>query len=73
MPKDMKDIVTEVNKEEVIEVGGLVLNHEPTRAHGQTGPKTQRGKWHSKWNALKHGRYAKSTLLPFEDEAAFKS
>ena len=41
-------------------------------AHGQTGPKTQRGKWHSKWNALKHGRYAKSTLLPFEDEAAFK-
>ena len=41
-------------------------------AHGQTGPKTQRGKWHSKWNPLKHGRYAKSTLLPFEDEVAFK-
>jgi hypothetical protein len=41
-------------------------------AHGQTGPKTERGKWHSKWNPLKHGRYAKSTLLPFEDEGAFK-
>lgn len=44
----------------------------PMRAHSQTGPKTQRGKWHAKWNALKHGRYAKSTLLPFEDEADFK-
>jgi translation elongation factor EF-Ts len=42
-------------------------------AHGQTGPKTERGKWRSKMNALKHGRYAKSTLLPFEDESAFKA
>lgn len=38
----------------------------------QAGPKTERGKWRSKWNALKHGRYAKSTLLPFEDEVVFK-
>lgn len=48
------------------------LANERKPAHGQTGPKTERGKWHSKWNALKHGRYAKSTLLPFEDETAFK-
>jgi len=48
----------------------LAKNHKS--AHGQTGPKTQRGKWRSKWNALKHGRYAKSALLPFEDEVAFK-
>jgi len=48
------------------------LANERKPAHSQTGPKTERGKWHSKWNALKHGRYAKSTLLPFEDESAFK-
>ena len=48
------------------------LANERKPAHGQTGPKTERGKWHSKWNALKHGRYAKSTLLPFEDGTAFK-
>lgn len=48
------------------------ITREHKSAHGQTGPKTQRGKWHSKWNALKHGRYAKSALLPFEDEVAFK-
>jgi hypothetical protein len=52
------------------ELEQLVNNRKP--AQGQTGPKTQRGKWHSKWNALKHGRYAKSTLLPFKDETAFK-
>lgn len=42
------------------------------KAHGQTGPKTERGKERSKWNSLTHGRYAKSILLPFEDAAAFK-
>lgn len=42
------------------------------KSQGQTGPKTQRGKSHSKWNALKHGRYAKSPLLPFEDDKVFK-
>ena len=52
------------------EIEQLANEHKP--AHDQTGPKTERGKWHSKWNALKHGRYAKSTLLPFEDESAFK-
>jgi len=48
------------------------LSCERKKAYGQTGPKTLEGKWRSKWNALKHGRYAKSTLLPFEDQAAFK-
>jgi hypothetical protein len=43
-----------------------------SKSQGQTGPKTERGKGHSKWNALKHGRYAKSTLLPFEDEVLYK-
>lgn len=38
-----------------------------TNFHGQTGPKTEAGKNHSKFNALKHGRTAKSKLLPFED------
>lgn len=57
-------VVNEVNESEKAK--------EPSRAHGQTGPKTERGKWRSKWNALKHGRYAKSTLLPFEDEADFR-
>ena len=52
------------------ESGQMASERKP--AHSQTGPKTERGKWKSKWNALKHGRYAKSTLLPFEDEAAFK-
>lgn len=42
-------------------------------AQGQTGPKTERGKCRSKMNALKHGRFAKSALLPFEDETAFKA
>ena len=76
--------VTEVATEVVAQQSGEVQSDESgmdqleqlacnrKRAHGQTGPKTQQGKWHSKWNALKHGRYAKSTLLPFEDEAAFK-
>ncbi len=38
----------------------------------QTGPKTERGKSHSRWNALSHGRYAKSAVLPFEDESLYK-
>lgn len=85
MSKDIKNEVTAVDNkvleqaaeqavEEVVqEVSGLVQDHEPSKAHGQTGPKTERGKWRSKWNSLKHGRYAKSTLLPFEDETAFKT
>ena len=80
MSQDNQDAVTKV----VAKTSGVVqsdesgmheveqLANERKPAHGQTGPKTQHGKWHSKWNALKHGRYAKSTLLPFEDEGAFK-
>jgi hypothetical protein len=80
MSQENQDAVTEVvaqvsgvvqsDESGAYELEQLVNNRKP--AHGQTGPKTQRGKWHSKWNALKHGRYAKSTLLPFEDETAFK-
>ena len=73
MSKDIKDVVTEVDKEEVREVSGSVQVDKPSQAHGQTGPKTEQGKGRSKWNSLKHGRYAKSTLLPFEDEVAFKA
>ena len=66
-------IVSQLGQVDVsIDNGSEQGGNAPLRAHSQTGPKTQRGKWHSKWNALKHGRYAKSTLLPFEDEAAFR-
>jgi hypothetical protein len=68
MSKSNTDAVIKV----VNEVNESEQANESTRAHGQTGPKTERGKWRSKWNSLKHGRYAKSTLLPFEDEVAFK-
>jgi len=37
------------------------------KAHGQTGPKSVAGKNRSRWNALKDGATAKSTVLPFED------
>ena len=84
MSKDNQNEVTAVASEVVTGLSSVVQSDDPgidqleqlatdrKLAHGQTGPKTQRGKWHSKWNALKHGRYAKSTLLPFEDETAFK-
>jgi hypothetical protein len=42
------------------------------KAFGQTGPKTIRGKNRSKWNALKDGATAKSSVLPFEDERLYK-
>lgn len=44
----------------------------PAKAHGQTGPKSQAGKNRSRWNALKDGASAKSTILPFEDEAVYR-
>ena len=55
MSKDIKNEVTAVDNEvleqaaeqaveEVVqEVGGLVQDHEPGKAHGQTGPKTEQG------------------------------
>jgi hypothetical protein len=39
---------------------------------GQTGPKSIPGKKNSSMNALKTGLFAKSTILPFEDEAHYK-
>ena len=84
MSKDNQNEVTEVAAEVVTEPSSVVqsdesgmnaverLANERNQSNRQTGPRTERGKWHSKWNALKHGRYAKSTLLPFEDEVAFK-
>jgi hypothetical protein len=35
---------------------------------GRTGPKSIPGKIRSSMNALKHGGYAKTKILPFEDE-----
>ena len=43
----------------------------PRQATGQTGPKSVAGKRKIRFNALKQGRYAKSTLLPFEDEKLY--
>ena len=42
------------------------------KAYGQTGPKSVAGKNHTRWNALKDGATAKSMVLPFEDERAYK-
>jgi hypothetical protein len=42
------------------------------KAHGQTGPKSMAGKNRARWNALKDGATAKSMVLPFEDERAYK-
>ena len=39
---------------------------------GQTGPKSAAGKQIASMNALKTGLFAKSPLLPFEDEAQYK-
>ena len=46
---------------------------KPSKFQGQTGPKTQAGKFRSKWNALTHGRTSKSKLLPFEDPLHYKT
>ena len=76
MSDDIKKLVSEAN--EVEPSDGAANNEdeqiasEAKRAHARTSRRKERNTWHSRWNALKHGRYAKSTLLPFEDEAAFK-
>jgi hypothetical protein len=46
---------------------------EANRENAQlsTGPRTERGKQTVRWNALKHGIYSKSVLLPGEDPAEF--
>ncbi len=38
---------------------------------GQTGPRSLPGKIRSSLNALKHGGYAKTKILPFEDAAEY--
>ncbi|WP_353432702.1 hypothetical protein [Polynucleobacter sp. MWH-UH23A] len=42
------------------------------KAHSQTGPKSIAGKNRSRWNALKDGASAKSSVLPFEDERLYR-
>ena len=39
---------------------------------GQTGPKSSAGKKISSMNALKTGLFARSAVLPFEDEVQYK-
>jgi len=45
----------------------MTMNHQ-----GKTGPKSDAGKRIASMNALKSGLFAKSPLLPFEDEAQYK-
>ena len=42
------------------------------KAHGQTGPKSIAGKNRVRWNALVDGATAKSSVLPFEAERAYR-
>ena len=39
---------------------------------GQTGPKSVQGKLNIRFNALKSGIFAKSPVLPFEDEKQYR-
>jgi hypothetical protein len=48
------------------------IGSQKKRAHGQTGPKSQAGKNRTRWNALKDGATAKSSVLPFEDGRLYK-
>lgn len=42
------------------------------KSSGHTGPKTAAGKNRLRLNALKHARYAKTKILPFEDEGEYR-
>lgn len=42
------------------------------KSFGHTGPKTAAGKNRLRLNALKHARYAKTKILPFEDESEYR-
>ena len=44
-----------------------------SKFQGQTGPKSEAGKNRSRFNALRHSRHAKSKVLPYEDEKAYKN
>ncbi len=62
-----------INEAHQVEPTTKVVEQKSNHYQGQTGPKTEAGKWRSKWNALTHGRTAKSPLLPFEDEKQYRS
>jgi hypothetical protein len=79
-----KDVEVQVTKEEMVVATTMKENDDlskvnrvtdqtsKARAHGQTGPKSVAGKSRSRWNALKDGSTAKSTVLPFEDEQLYQ-
>jgi len=81
MPKDNQKVVTQL----VTDVSGVVqsgdsgmdeveqLARKRSKAHGQTGPKSEAGKNRSRLNALRHSRHAKIKVLPYEDEKAYKN
>lgn len=46
-------------------------NSSASKHQGQTGPKSIAGKRKSSMNALKSGLFAKTIVLPFEDERAY--
>lgn len=51
---------------------GAQSSKSRSSATGQTGPKSMAGKRRSSMNALKSGIFVKTTVLPFEDERAYR-
>ena len=70
--KEMADTTTIEENEDLSKVNSAANQTSKARAHGQTGPKSLAGKNRSRWNALKDGSTAKSTVLPFEDEQLYQ-
>jgi len=71
--------VPKLAAEPATQLANEAVEHQPInggkpkgKAHGQTGPKSVAGKNSARWNALKDGATAKSMVLPFEDERAYK-
>jgi hypothetical protein len=61
----------------VRELAGLVASNKKIEANRKnakksTGPRTQRGKSHARWNALKHAAFATQRLIRGEDEKAYQ-
>ena len=59
------------------ELVGLVASNKKIGANRDnakksTGPRTPQGKSHSRWNALKHGAFAKQRLIDGEDEKTYQ-
>jgi hypothetical protein len=70
-----EEIAAPAKMEESAHEGAVHSASQPStkrKAHGQTGPKSLAGKNRSRWNALKDGSTAKSTVLPFEDEQLYQ-